>query len=312
MGKRGKTNGARGGKVYWQSAELNMRWQQFFRNQLLQLALARFRWVNLPKTCDARYLEMQLCFNGMATIASKPDAPGIFFSLKAVPEGVNMYGNPPSWRAQGDNGTDFRVDNSTGVMVYDSLLRTSTAGAFTLLAYDMADIVRTKQVDRMHVKKPIVIIGDQAYRQQMANIYKEIAGNEPAIIATQGLRDIKFETIDAGGEFIGDKLQEDLMATWNMAFTFLGISNLPFKSERQTADEIRDYGEPTELLALNALQCRRKACEEFNDRFGTLVWGKETPKKLQCVWNQDVESDAWNLLHDVGAMLDLDTGKEGR
>lgn len=307
MAKRGKTNNepCRGNKMVWQSSELNTRYQQFFRTQLIQLALARFRWVNLPQTCNARYLETQLCFNGMATIAA-PDGTNVYLSLKASPSNINMYGDASAWRAIGDNGTNFTCTHRNGVMVYDNMLRSSIAGTFTLLAYDMADIIRTKQINRMHVKTPLILVGDQAYKQQMVNVFKQIAGNEPGVIATKGFNNIEAQAIQTGVPYYGTELQDDLMNTWNMAFTFLGINNLPFKSERQTADEIKDYGEPCELLSLNPLSCRREACDKFNDLHMVRVWGKETPKPLQCVWNEDVESNAYNFMHDVEKLMEGD------
>lgn len=316
MGKRGKTNSymPHGNKLYWQSSELNQRYQQFFRQQLIQLALARFRWVNLPKTCDGRYLETQLLFGGMATIAApiiegKPNYKS-FVSLKAVPEGINMYGNAPCWRALGENGTDFKCDNNNGVIIYDNMLRSSTVNNFTLLAYDMADIVRTKQVNRVHVKTPVVYVVDQTMKQQAVNLLSQTVGNEPAVLATKtGFGNIEVQALQTGVQYLGAELQEDLMSTWNLAFTFLGIENLPFKAERQTADEIKDYGEPTELLSLNPLSCRREAAEAFNDRFGTLVYGKETPKKLDVVWNQDIKSSTYNVLHDFERMAELGVGE---
>lgn len=304
MAKRGKTNND--GKLYWQAKELNQRWQQFFRTQLIQLALARFRWVNMPKTCDARYLEMQLLMQGQATIAHPKNSPGLMLSLRAVSEGINMYGNPPEWRAQGDNETDFKVNNNNGVMIYDNMLRSPMIGNFTMLGFEMADIMRTKQVNRQHCKIPFVLVGDQQYRQQMIGLYHKIAENEPAIVATKGLSNVDVSALTTGVPFLGQSLQEDLMSTWNMAYTFLGINNLPFKSERQTADEVKDYGQPTELLTLNPLSCRRQACEQFNDRFGTLVYGRESPKRLECYWNEDVESASYNAMHNMSKMLGLE------
>lgn len=306
MGKRGKTNGfsPRGEKVYWQASELNQRYMQFFRTQLLQLALARFRWINLPPTCDARYLEMQLCFNGQATIAAAREHPDTFMSLRAVSKGVNMYGNAPTWLAQGENGTCFSCDNNNGVMIYDNMLRTSTAGNFTLLAYDMADIMRTKQVNRMHVKTPVIMVGDERYRQQMTELFKQSAGHEAGVIATRGINNIQFDAKTTGVPFLGKELNEDLQNTWNLAFTFLGISNLPFKTERQTADEVRDYSEPTDLLAINPLMCRRSACDTFNDRFAARVWGKETRKPLNVVWNDDFESRSYNVVNDLSRFIE--------
>lgn len=310
MGKRGKTNSSaaglpRGRATYWQSKSLNQRYQQFFRNQLLQLALARFRWENLPETCDVRYLEMQLLCQGSATLALPGGDPTMTLSLQAACETINMYGNPATWRAIGDDGTNFSCDNSNAVFLWDNLLHMTVASAFTLLSYDMADIIRTKQVNRQHMKTPVIYVADQTYKQQLLNLLKQTAGNEPAVIGTRSLRDaIDVTALQSGVEFLGNELQEDLLSTWNMAFLFLGIENLPYKAERQTADEIRSYTEPTDLLKLNPLMCRRQACDKFNDRFGTLVWGREKPKQLAVYWNQDVETASWNAFHDASKLLD--------
>lgn len=307
MAKRGRTNDCQGDRAYWQSAALNQRWSQFFYNQLVQMALARFRWVGLPHSCDARYLELQLLVNQQATLcydALSKSGFQSFFSLKAVPNGVDMYGNPTSWRALGENGTSFGVSPLSGVMVYDNLLRCSIVGSIRLLADELADIVRTKSVNRQHAKQPVTLVGDQAYRQQMLNIYKQIAGNEPAIIATKGSRDIQIDAVKTGGEYIGDKLNEDFRQTLNMALTVLGISNLPFKAERQTADEIQDYDEPTELLALSPLKSRRQACEQFNERFAGGVYGGVRLEEIECVWAEDIESKTYNFTHDMERMFE--------
>ena len=59
----------RGNDIYWASAAYNQRLFIMFRQQIIDLALTRFRWVNLPPTCDSRYLEWTLLFQGCATIA---------------------------------------------------------------------------------------------------------------------------------------------------------------------------------------------------------------------------------------------------
>lgn len=309
MGKRGKTNPCDSGRVYWQSAALNQRWAQFFRAQLIQMALSRFRWINLPDTCNARYLEMQLLTKSMATISYNAGADfkdWRFYSLQMTPSGLDMYGEPLDWRCIGDNGTNFGASPLSGVAIYDNLLWSSTIGSIELLSYDLADIIRTKQVNRQHAKQPITLVGDQAYRQQMLNIYKQITGNEPAIIATKGMQNVDIAAIKTGAEYIGDKLNEDFRETFNIALTMLGIQNLPFKSERQTADEIQDYEEPTELISLSPLKARRMACDKFNERFAGSNIGGRIIDPIDCVWSQDLESKAYNFRHNLEKMLEVE------
>lgn len=310
MAKRGKTNGCAPleGRMYWQGADLNQRWAQFFRSQLLQIALARFRWVGLPDTCDQRYLELAILTNEVGTIAynaSAPEGSQRFYSLKCTPAGIDMYGCPTTWRCIGDNGTNFGASPLSGVVVYDNLLRSCTVNQIDLMARDLADIVRTKQVNRQHAKQPVVLVGDQAYRQQMLNVYKQIAGNEPAIIATRGMQHIQIDAVKTGADYIGDKLNEDFRETLNVALTMLGVSNLPFKAERQTADEVQDYEEPTELLSLSPLKARRQACDQFNERFAGRIIGGVEVGEIRCVWGRDLESRVYNFVNDVERYMEV-------
>jgi len=300
MGKRGKSQSpcGKGASTYWQSDDLNRRYSSYFAKCLMRLALARFRWVNLPESCDARYLEWQLLMNGIATIA-RPASADVFVSLQCVPEGINMYGTPPSWRCVGDNGTNFHADNSTGVVIYDNMMRAPVIGDIRLISNELADIIRTKQVNRMHLKTPYILTGEQQYRDQMANVYKQIAGNEPAIIGTRALaEDINIDAIDTHVEFIGDKLQEDLQATLNLALSMLGVAEMPFKKERQTSEEVDTYNEATNILRSDPLSTRRQACDAFNARF-------MPEKPLMCVWREDFESTAYNFSHNMQEQVRL-------
>lgn len=47
-------------------------------SQMLNIALSRFKWLNLPKTCNAWFLEYNLLYYGYATIAYPHSKPGVF------------------------------------------------------------------------------------------------------------------------------------------------------------------------------------------------------------------------------------------
>ena len=66
MGKRNRVDFF--GDRFWQSSAFNQRVYAKNLDICLALAMNRFRWVNLPETCDARYLEWQLHTKGYATI----------------------------------------------------------------------------------------------------------------------------------------------------------------------------------------------------------------------------------------------------
>ena len=290
-----------GNPVWWQSAAMNDVYHMFFREQILKLALARFRWEGLPPTCDARYLEWVLLTQGCATIARPAKrTDDAFLTLRAVSQGqLTAYGLPSKWLAQGANGTSFYVSGKNGVLVWENMLHVPLISQVDALAWDMSDIVRTKQVNRVHVKVPFVLAGPREMREQMVNLFSQKVGNEPGIVVTDSMRDLVESNValfQTGVKYLGEELNADLMETWNMVYTMLGIKNLPFKMERQTADEIRDHDQPTELMTLGSLSERRRAADDLNRKFGLDV---------RVFFNEDWESTNYNVLHNVQRIAEL-------
>ena len=64
-----------------------------YLNRFERLARSIFEWVNLPKSMNARYLEMCLFYNGQAALLKDKDYG--FINTKACASGqVNIYGLP--------------------------------------------------------------------------------------------------------------------------------------------------------------------------------------------------------------------------
>lgn len=290
--------------VYWQSERYNERVYTMFFNQTVELALSRFKWLNLPPTCDARFMEWTLLFQGVCTIATPARGRyhGSFFSTRAVFNGVpNVYDNPTRWRSFGANGWNFNVTSKNGTLVFDNMSRYPIISDLSILARELTDILRTKQVNRLHQKRPYVITGPQEKEFDMVNVAKQVAGNEGMVLGYDGLlKDIQFDTLDTRVPFIGKELQEDLMNTWNIIYMRLGIKNLPFKTERQIEDEVTSLTEPSDLARLSPLSCRRDALEKLKARFP-----EQFPQDAQVIWNTDAISENMNLLSSLTDQMKL-------
>lgn len=286
---------------YVQSIDLNERLYMYYRNLITQMAMSRYRWINLPKTCDERYLELQLLLNGMATIAFPKKMEGTFMSLQVCGNGrPNMYDIPSQWEALGQNGTRFTCDNTNGVIVYDNATRYPLMEGIDLYARELAQIRLVKRTNRFHQQMPFILKGDQTKRQDMVNLFRNVADGEPAILATSGLEQIEYEVLNTGVEYKEHEIAEDELFVWNQVFFMLGSPNLPFKAERQTEDEISAQERPATLVSLNSLNERRKAADKLTERFGDMLEGP-----IRVVWAQDNLSKNWNLLHDVQAMFEV-------
>lgn len=275
-------------------------------SQMLNVALSRFKWINLPKTCDAWFLEYNLLHFGYATIAFPKNKPGIFFSNQAVMQGgFNVYYKPRAWYAFGINGWRFRVDNGNGVFIYANHARTPLIPTIEFFAHEIEDLYATRRQNRFNQKTPFILEVPAGQQTAGVNVIKQISGGEMAIMATPGFTDsMKAQVLQTGVQYIGAELQTDIQNTWNSFYQALGIKNLPLKMERQTADEINDYGEPSDLRALSELAERRTACDILNTRFE-----KYLDAPIQVVWNEDNISRNYNYLNDLERMTDDDDGE---
>lgn len=286
---------------YVQSIDLNERLYMYYRNLITQMAMSRYRWINLPKTCDERYLELQLLLNGMATIAFPKKMEGTFMSLQVCGNGrPNMYDIPSQWTALGQNGTRFTCDNTNGVIVYDNATRYPIMEGIDLYARELAQIRLVKRTNRFHQMMPFILKGEQTKRQDMVNLFRNVANGEPAILATSGIDQLEYEVLNTGVEYREHEIAEDELFVWNQVFFMLGSPNLPFKAERQTEDEISAQERPATLVSLNSLNERRKAADKLTERFGDMLEGP-----IRVVWAQDNLSKNWNLLHDVKEMYEV-------
>lgn len=277
---------------YWQTAAYNENLRGMLFDDIMQLALSRFKWVDLPETCDEWYLEWCLVHDGCATIAQPASHPGTFLSLAAVTQDApNMYSRPKRWRALGATGrTNFDVSPANGVYVYDNKTRYPLVNKISMWSRELSDIIRVKQINRYHMRMPVIMTGASERTFDMQNIVKQMGQGEPVIIGTDGLDSIDVKVWNTDIDFIGDQLQAEYENTWNNIYRMLGIRNLPFKSERRIEDEVLSDRKPSELSALASLECRRDAVEKLNRRFGLDV---------KVVLNSDLQSQNYDTLHSL-------------
>lgn len=283
---------------YWQTADYNFRTYQMYFDMLLSLAMNRFRWVGLPDTCDARFLEMSLHRNGLATLSHAKDTPDILTTLYAMPSGVyNMYGYPVKWRAVGYDGlTDYECDNENGALCYYSRSRVSPWNSIEIFARKMAHYARTEDVNLTQQMKPYIGIAPQEKRQELVNLIKQVEGGEPVILGDNGLNKLVngITVIDTKVPFIGEELSRGCTNVLYQALMWLGVPHLAFeKGERMIEDEARANSAATNIMLLDCLSARRDFCEVANKRFGL---------DLQCYFNDDWESYNFNYVNNVESM----------
>lgn len=300
MGKRNRRKrGEFMSDHFWETDNYNARTFQKNLDMLLSLALNRFRWVNLPDTCDSRYLEWVLHRNGIATLSFDKEQPTrIYTTLQAMPYGAyNMYGLPTQWRAVGYDGlTDYECDNENGTLCYYSNSRFSPWNALEIYARKMAHYERTEDVNLSQQMKPFIGIAPQEKKLELVNLLKQIEGGEPAILGDSGLLDLvnKVTVIDTKVPIITEELARSHQNVLNQALLFLGIPHLAFeKGERMIEDEARANTAPTNVMLLDCLKARRDFCDKVNAKFDL---------DIHVYFNEDLESYNFNYLNNVEQM----------
>lgn len=284
---------------FWESDSYNFRAYTKNLDMLLSLAINRFKWLNLPETCDARFLEKILHRNGIATLSYKKGEPTkIFTTLQAMPQGqYNMYGLPTKWRAVGYEGlTDYDVDDSNGVLCYYSYARVSPWNALEIYARKMAHYERTEDVNLTQQMKPFIGIAPQEKRLELTNLIKQVQGGEPAILGDDQLGEMvdRIKVIDTKVPLITEELARSHQNVLNQALLYLGIPHLAFeKGERMIEDEARANTAPTNIMLLDCLNARREFADKCNKKFNL---------DIQVVFNEDLESYNYNYTHNIEQM----------
>lgn len=287
--------------AYWQTQGYTNQVFANYRDSIIALAMSRFKWLNLPRGCDPRYLEWLLIFEGVASIAYPKEVPGAFATLKAVQIGQpNMYGMPRAWQAISETGrTRYDCDWSTGVLVLENRTFYPLLSKINVWARELEDIHISKLINRAHMRMPMAITAPQEKVFDVQNFYKQIMSGDPFVLGYDSFTDtVKAEMTfpNKRNEFIGDLLDEELSNAWNEIYRELGIKNLPYKAERLIEDEVDVTAQPAELAALSPLDMRREACRKLNERFAAYL---DAP--VSVVWNSDISTANFNYANSFDA-----------
>lgn len=139
-----------------------------------------------------------------------------------------------------------------------------------LFAMRLYEAERTCDTNLKAQKTPILLLVDEKQRLLMENLYSQYDGNRPFIFGDKLQLDKGLiQAISTQAPFLLDKLQDYKKEIWNEALTFLGINNIMIdKKERLITDEANSNNELINLNLQSFLAPRKKACEQFNEKFG--------------------------------------------
>lgn len=264
--------------------------------QLLNLAMSRFEWLNLPETVDERFLEFTLLNQGsIAFFNGADDKMNGFFATQWVSQKpLNVYLNPTKIRSIGSNGWNYEVGDNQFVIIWENNARTPTIKTLMNFAYKLTDIDRTLDVLRKHAKMPYFIVGNQAQEETMQNLWKQIDGNEPAVICyDDAFSNIQTDAIQTMNQSLPQTilaLQQNKQDIMNECLEFLGISqNNPSKVQQMSIGESDRKEESVKFSLWSFMEPRRQAVAEINRKFHL---------DIQVVVAHDIVTDNFNMRAD--------------
>lgn len=274
-----------------------------YLERLKKIAISMFEWVNLPESCDPRYLELCLYYLGQAALLKNDE--DIFINTKACSAGrINLYELPTQINCYSVefsvikkmyDGFKFNEINKIDpkdycVYVLNNQNRMATAPTLELFAYRLYLAQRTADTNISVNKLPFIVAVDDNQRLTMENLILQISENKPAVFGTKELAStIKddIRVLPTNPPFIADKINDYKKEIWNEALTYLGINNLNEKKERLITDETNTNNELINLNLQSYLTPRKEACKQFNQLFGL-----EGDKAIDV----KVRSDLYNII----------------
>lgn len=264
MGKRGKV----GNTPFWDSVTANNRTYNHYWQRIMEMAVTRFEWINLPSTVDERYLELALITDGHA-LFFYDDVLG-YLALRSANGGkLNVYDVPDYRTVVANNGYRYTGTEKDSVIIYNNFLRTSSAIDIQLYAERLANLDRTIDVNVNSQKTPVLISCNQQQQLTMKNLYMKYEGNSPYIFGDNSISPDVIKVLKTDSPYVSDKLYILKEQIWNEVCGYLGIANISYqKKERMIRDEVQRGMGATIQSRYSGLIVRQQACRQINELFG--------------------------------------------
>lgn len=276
-----------------------------------KIATSIFEWKNLPSSMDARYIEQCLYFTGTAALLHTEEYG--FINTKAACDGdLTIYGLPSAINCYSYGFNEVRNvyngliegisedKNSEAILVMNNWDRYPTVATINLFAERLAEADRTCDVNIKAQKTPLIVLIDKAQELSMKNAYAQIDGNTPVIFGDNNQLDLKkIQSLNTASPYVVDKVMEYKKEIWNEFLTFLGVNNLSEKKERLIADETNSNNELINLNLQSYLAPRKKACEQFNEKFG-LTGENAIDVKVRSDLENIIKHEASSVLDEYG------------
>lgn len=272
-----------------------------YLNRLKEYALNMFEWINLPKTVDARFIELVLFEEGKINFFE--DKLIGFLALRVNESGKqNVYNEFNKKYIYANNGFSRVRNLRNSVTIYNNYLRTPTYTTVNLYAIRLARVTRAIDLNIEAQKTPVLITCPENQKLSLKNVYEQYKGNAPVIYTDSEFNLDSIKVLKTDAPFVVDKLTLYKHDIWNEVMTFLGVNNSnQDKKERLVANEVDANDEQIEQARFNMLDARKDACKKINEMFGLNIDVKFRNDNVQKAYEENKINKMFPDLKEEGA-----------
>lgn len=248
--------------------------QDLIYNDLLNLAINRFNWTNLPYGLNTETLERLIINYGQVMCFN--DSKNGLLILPCMPSSdLNIYGIATDYNVISVNGQYQKsISIDEGIIIKNNPLATSDKFTLEIFAKRIDDVEMTQEVNLFQQSVPKVILADENSKLTAKNLVQQIKDYKYVVFGKKSLASniSTSDVLDTSSPFLLDKLQDYKNTLRNEVLTFLGINNANTdKKERLITDEVNSNNDFVQINIDLMYDLRKKACEEINKKFGTNI-----------------------------------------
>ena len=262
--------------------------------KLMNLALVRFEWKNLPAEIEPIFIEQSLFYNsiGAFVVDDVTNIPA-FFNVNLTGN-IDIYDFPEERQAYASNGYWEMYGKDNSVLVRDNPTMFPLCWTTMLYAQRLNNLWRTIDLNVYCQRTPTVIACTQDTRLSYDILSKQYESYVPVIKVADTMDLDKFKALSLDAPYVADKLQDQIRYTLAQYLTDLGYNNnAQQKKERLVSSETEGNNGEIEASRNVGLISRRRCAEQCNKLFG---WNIEVVFRSDLLdeFNATIQNQAMN------------------
>lgn len=262
--------------------------------KLMNLAIVRYEWKNLPPQIEPMFIEQSLFYNSIgAFVVDDVTKIPAFFNVNLTGN-IDIYDFPEERQAYASNGYWETYGKDNSVIVRDNPTMFPLCWTTMLYAQRLNNLWRTIDLNVYCQRTPTVIACTQDTRLSYDILSKKYESYVPVIKVADTMDLDKFKALSLDAPYVADKLQDQIRYTLAQYLTDLGYNNnAQQKKERLVSSETEGNNGEIEASRNVGLISRRRCAEQCNKLFG---WNLEVVFRSDLLdeFNETIQNQAMN------------------